>query len=164
MKFNDVVVKMGELVSGFLSAVSPAISVSFDNFSSFDPEENVIYIGLLPMTEENPYDDFHKGYYRASGFDYESYGISFETFTILHELGHMESNPTEKEYQEYYRLTNIINNSNMELSTKANKYFALDLEYKANQWAFNFLKDNLDIVRVFDKAFNLLKSELLNCE
>lgn len=158
--------KLGKHISTLTFAINEEIIIGFDNFSGCEYDDYKIVVGLYPI--ENDIDKHHAKYYIKNGFDYTKYGISFETFTLLHEIGHIESKPKERYFKQYYKEREKINNNvkfNEEpLNETLSKYYRLKLEVLADKWAFKFLKNNIEEIKSFDKKYIRLRKELLESE
>jgi hypothetical protein len=166
MEFDKVIKKIGCFISDFVSEINSDIEITFDNYSYCYTDVPTIVVGLY--IAENDIDKLHQKYYQENGFDYDKFNIDFKTFTLLHELGHIQSKTTPKEEKEHYAKQKEINDSvkldNKPLNDTLLKYFNLPLEKRADQWAWNYLIDNIYTVKLFDSLFKKLIKELKESE
>lgn len=166
MKFEKIIEKLGSFISEFVDEINPDIEIGFDNYAYCYTDEPYIAVGLY--TADNEIDKLHENYYKENGFDFTEFGISFRTFTLLHEIGHIETITTETEESEHYAKQEEIND-NVKLNGEPIndtllKYFNLPLEILADKWAWNYLKENIFKIKIFDNIFKKLIEKLKESE
>jgi len=82
------------------------------------------------------------------GFDVTKY-CSLETFSLLHELGHIVNgwiNPLE-----YKNFLDTFNGKEYPIYKIIKSYLELDDEYYATQWAYEFVKKNKNVLKRLEK-------------
>jgi len=159
MRFEDVIEVIGNFISDFVNEeINPDIEITFDNYSYCYTDVPTVVVGLY--IADNEIDKFHENYYKENGFDYTKFGISFRTFALLHEIGHIETITNKEEEEEHYSKQKEINDNvklNGEpLNDTLLKYFNLPLEKLADKWAWNYLIDNIYQIKIFDNVYRKL--------
>lgn len=160
MRFEDAIELIDSFISDFVNdEINPEIEITFDNYSyCYTEGQPTVVVGLY--IADNEIDSFHENYYKENGFDYTEFGISFRTFALLHEIGHIETKTTKKEEKEHYAKQKEINENvklNGEpLNDTLLKYFNLPLEKLADKWAWDYLNDNIYKIKIFDNVYRKL--------
>ena len=142
-------------ISRFIQSISPTTIVKREKAYSSNMFDDVIYVGNNLYDEQQ--DDLVPYLYIDMGFDYTPY-CSKETWSLLHELGHIMS-VKDKSYDEKLVLFTVYNleitkilNNEKSLYAKVYNYMHLDLEYNASKWAYNWLINNKRKVRRFENG------------
>jgi len=164
MKTNikDNVLFMKKEIEEFTALIDQNIGVVIGEHSRAFIESNDIIIGLYStLYRDNVVDLVHEQYYRDNGYNYEDYGVYFETFTILHEIGHLQTPPTERELKKYEKLQKKINKSKKTDHEKLLTYFKLEIEVNADNWAIAYIKKFPVIIQDLNKAIQTYKNNLL---
>ena len=148
-------------------AVDDEIETEIALFNGAYCHEKIVALGLISKLNENDIDNFHKEYYEFNFPDlfHENY-IEYETFALFHEVGHiMTFNPRkEKKYQKQVRKIKkrIEKNNNTMTAKDLVEYFTIKNEINADLWAYNFISENLQIVKYFQNNFMKLINEILD--
>jgi hypothetical protein len=152
-----------EEIKEFTNFIDQDIGVSIGEHSCAYTDTNDIVVGLYStLYRDNLVDIAHEDYYITNGFNYEDYGIHYETFVILHEIGHLQTVPTHKGFERYTRLEKKINKSKMEDYEKLIAYFNLEVEKNADKWAIEFIRKFPIIIQDLDQSIHSYKNNLLN--
>jgi len=166
MTFENTILKLGSFISNFTEQINPNIEITFDNYAYCFLDIPTVVVGLYII--QDGLNEIHEQYYKNNGFDYTKYGIHFRTFALLHEIGHIETKPNEKELNEHMleqkRINKSVNINKNHLKNILLEYFNLPLEKLADKWAWNYLQDNLKLVKNFDKEYRIYIKKLLNSE
>jgi len=150
-------------IEEFTNFIDQDIGVQIGEHSCAYTDSNDIVVGLYStLYRDNVVDLAHEKYYQDNGFNYEDFGIYYETFVILHEIGHLQTVPTDKEQKRYDKLENKINKSKMTDHDKLIAYFKLDVEVNADKWAIEFIKKFPSIVQDLNKGVQMYKNNLLS--
>jgi len=159
----DLVWKLKKEIENLTNLVDENIGVQIGENSCAYVDSNDIVVGLYSILHrENKVDLAHEEYYLKNNFNYQVYGIGYETFVILHEIGHLQTAPTKKELKRYLKQNKKIVKSNLTDYEKLIKYFELDLERNADQWAMNYLRNHFFKISKIDLTLNKIKIQLLS--
>lgn len=124
------------IIKTFVKSICPDIKVEFGDFNECD--EDTIY--LNPKEYVCP--GFKKHLKEKHGCDFGD-KFSQQLWSILHEIGHMMTNPPEDEDMEMLiRLTLETTVDEDEYNTDENlqySYYDLESEYNATQWAIDYI-------------------------
>jgi len=160
--FKDNFIKIKKEVEDFTLLIDQNIGVEFGEHSCAYTDTNDIVIGIYStLYRDNVVDLAHEQYYRDNGFNYEDYNIKYETFIILHEIGHLQTIPTKKEKRKYKSLQKRINNSKMTDYQKLISYFKLNVEFNADKWAMDYIKKFPIVVQNLDFVIHIYKKRIL---
>ena len=150
-------------VEEFTTLIDQNIGVEIGEHSCAYTDSNDIVIGVYAtLYRNNVVDLAHEQYYRGNGFNYEDYSIKYETFIILHEIGHLQTIPTKREQKKYDRLQRKINKSKMTDHDKLIAYFNLQIEVNADNWAMEYIKKFPTVVQDLDNIIHIIKGHILS--
>ena len=161
---KDNVLLIKKEIEEFTNLIDPDIGVQIGEHSCAYTDSNDIVIGLYStLYRDNVVDLAHEQYYRDNGFNYKDYDVYYETFVILHEIGHLRTIPTKKENRKYKREQRKINqNKKLTDYEKLIAYFKLDVEVNADNWAMDYIKKFPVIVQDLNRSVHTLKKNLLS--
>ena len=161
--FKKNVLLMKKEIEDFTTLIDENIGVEIGEHFSAYVDTNDIVIGLYPtLYRDNVVDLAHEDYYISANFNYQDYGIYYETFAILHEIGHLRTPPTEQEYKEYVKnKRKIERNKKINDYEKLIAYFHLDLELNADKWAMEYIKKFPNLVKSFNDKIHNYKNNIL---
>ena len=149
-------------IERFTTYIDNNIGVEFGEHSCAYTDSNDIVVGLYAtLYRKNIVDLAHLRYYNENGFDYVLNIVNYETFVILHEIGHLQTPPTKKESKAYDKAQKKIAKSKMTDYDKLLAYWTLPLEIRADNWAKNFVEKNPQLCEWFDNSIHELKNKLL---
>ena len=150
-------------VEEFTALIDQNIGVQIGEHSCAYIDNNDIVIGVYStLYRDNVVDIAHEDYYLTNGFNYEDYGIHYETFVILHEIGHLQTVPTKREQRKYNRQERkITKNKKLTDYEKLMHYVRLDVEVNADKWAMNYIKKFPILVQDLDNIIHIIKSHIL---
>lgn len=136
----------------FIYKINPKIKVVFHDEK---PESNslaqTIFLNIDEFIYKYDDEDAYKKIYKEKGFLFD---ILQPTFTLLHEIGHVEMIKTYKNPFEELRLYEIGCNNVLAIKNpykRLKKYNELKLENDANSFAYSFFLHNYDFVKSFDE-------------
>ena len=127
----------------FVHSIDDTITVIFSDLYESDMVDKILYVG---NTKNNDFNELYKYLYLDSGYNYHNY-CSYNTFVLLHEIGHIMCSDTydnledELSLYQYQRLINL-NDKELSIYTKIVNYMNLQLEKDANDWAYRYLLAN----------------------
>jgi len=99
---------------------------------------------VVPCAETQVwYNDFCK----ANGIE-----IDFDWFGLFHEIGHIITfDDIENYHNSKDEITIMLALEIIDLSQAVNRYYEIEQEKNANSWALNFIKENYEVVKDFEK-------------
>lgn len=169
MLFDNVVNKIRSLTELFVIDIDCEIEISFDKFSSALIDYNEVIVGLYDFSGTG-LNEFRSAYCKSKKeLDFTKFDIDVETFTFLHEIGHlMTKKQFENDYHNYLRESFLINEQFIsgEITKEESmiKYAELEPEYLADLWANTYIQTNVEKVKKFDKKYIELRKELFESE
>lgn len=152
MTLQKIKTKIIDYLMPFAKMYDSEIEVECGLYSQSFIDEKIITFGLFSSIEKNVVDDFHQEYYQNI---FPKTDISYQTITFLHELGHIITNPSQKKLNDYYKQVGFIQDSISDINNIDKeiliKYFTLELEKVADNWAFETIKNNYEVIKRLDK-------------
>ncbi len=169
MLFDDVIEELKYLIELFIKDFSIHIEISFAMYSQALIDSNEIIVGLYNF-DNTGLNETRVDYCKSKKeIDFTIFDIDIETFTLLHEIGHLI---TKKEFINQYKkylknsleINRQVKEKRITYKEAVIKYAKLKPEYIADLWAYNYVKQNLQKVKQFDKEYIRLRKELLKSE
>lgn len=150
-------------IEEFIFDIDETIGIQIGIDSQAFIDSNDIVIGIYStLHRDNIIDIAHEDYYLTNNFHYKKYGIFYETFVILHEIGHLQTMPTRKEIIQYNKIIKKINkNKKLTDYEKLIEYFNTDLEYNADMWAYTYVVFYQKKVKEFNDKIHSIKLKIL---
>jgi hypothetical protein len=145
--------KAKRVIRDFARYVNPNIKIKFNHKgeNAGDIKRKVVYLDLQEIVK-NPDHKVGMTYH----FKNE---VGLVAHTLLHELGHIQSAHKVKDIDSaldtYSFYVEKLTNSDMVYKSIARSYARLTLEKLANEWAFNFAKEEFD--KVLKLKYDLLE-------
>jgi len=165
-----------DYVENFLKNFDKEIIVIYSDKFNYNVYNHAIHLGLDLFTENNPlisnpeYIEEHIFLLKLNGYDFEPY-CSYETFNLLHEMGHAQMRrlyknfnfiELVKKYLQTQELYNIAyDNEEIDDFELQELHMSEPLEKDANAWAYQFILENKEIVKQFDKQFMNLMGAMI---
>lgn len=151
-----------KLVKDFLHGLGyTGIKVNAHKDMASDMLKGVVYVNKKQLYHMD--EDFKhiKKLYAKKGWHIK---VSVNTFTILHELGHVLSAKTlknvEKELMAYQQQVNILSMANLPRSLEVERYRKLKLERMADNFAYViYLLHEKEVIAFDKKLKKVLKNE-----
>jgi len=150
-------------IEKFTDIIDQNIGVEIGEHSSAFIDTNDLVVGVYAtLYRKNIVDLAHERYYKQNSFDYKNFGLKYETFIILHEIGHLQTVPTIKEYKQYNKAQKKINKSRLNDLEKLIAYWKLPIENSADKWALNYIQKFPKLVKDLDTRIYMIKNTLLS--
>lgn len=141
---------MKKEIRAFIKSIAP-VSVTFRTEGFFfDCTKNSVNIDLSEMIDEYGFMRHLRAVHKYS----ESDKFSFFLWSILHEIGHyftIDKADEDDEYDERLALAVIDTEKAKKSIAIQNRYFNLESEWLATEWAIKFVKTHKKICREIDK-------------
>jgi hypothetical protein len=145
--------KAKRVIRQFAQYVNPNVKIKFNRKgdSACDMKRKIVYLDLQDIVK-NPLHNLGMKYH----FKNE---VGLVAFTLLHELGHIQSahkvNNVQEALDTYGFYVDKLTNSELSDKHIAKNYSKLTLEKLANEWAYNFKNDEFD--KVLKLKYDLLQ-------
>jgi hypothetical protein len=145
--------KAKRVIRQFAQYVNPNVKIKFNRKgdSACDMKRKIVYLDLQDIVK-NPLHNLGMKYH----FKNE---VGLVAFTLLHELGHIQSahkvNNVQEALDTYGFYVDKLTNSGLSDKHIAKNYSKLTLEKLANEWAYNFKNDEFD--KVLKLKYDLLQ-------
>lgn len=153
---------MKKRVEDFTNHIDECIGVEIGENSCAYTDSNDIQIGLKEfLYRDSPIYLAHEDYYLNNGFDYKKFGINYETFIILHEIGHLQEETNLYNNVRYSEMVSRIKRKIKDPYEQLLAYVRIPAEDFANKWAINFLRKNRELCIELEKDLLELKSKIL---
>ena len=159
---KEIILDLKLAIESFTNLIDQDIGVGIGEHSQAFIDTNDIVVGIYAtLFRNNVVDLAHEQYYKANDFNYRDYNINYETFVLLHEIGHLQTVPTKKEYKQYLKAEKKINKSKVSDYEKSLAYWTLEIEQNADKWAMQYLMTNIGAVQELDFIIHALKNKLI---
>jgi len=155
-----------DLAIDFFESLDEFVNVGYGHSFVYNLESNTIVIGLSKFGSYREFDDeideIHIFLLKTNGYDFTPY-CSYQTFCLIHEMGHASTlaNLNDKElveeltrFKEHQKTIDFgFENDIIDYEQVQELHMAEKLERLANAWAFQFILNNVEQVKAFDKHF-----------
>lgn len=142
-----------EILNNFILEINPFYEVFEDEYFSSDWRnlEVYVYLGNKELEGDKEYIDFIKKEYN---FQPNNFIISF-----LHEIGHLETETqrlSDNRAIEYATLEYAFENNLITREQLFDKYFKIEAEILATNWAVNYYKNNEEKINKLIKTIDII--------
>lgn len=145
--------KAKRIIKDFAKYVNKDITIKFNRKgeNASDMKRKVVYLDLQDIMR-NPYHSLGMKYHFTNE-------VGLTAFTLLHEIGHIQTahqvKDIDKALESYSFYVEKLTDSDLTYKQVAKNYSRLTLEKLANQWAYDFAKNEYD--KVLKLKYDLLQ-------